>query len=174
MLCVIWYDNATLTFDRAKKSCETHTTLPFHPHFQLGVTENTHTNSMVVTWNLVLHILVSKKESFYLLGPNLHLEMGMVSTLHFMCTRGTVCTTVCFCLTQTPNIYLGHFIQTVCICKIQKSWTKKLGDLKWNECPFSRFKCNRFKFLSERSVIVITVLVVLYTYLLNLSQRKAK
>ena len=91
MLCVIWYDNATLTFDRAKKSCETHTTLPFHPHFQLGVTENTHTNSMVVTWNLVLHILVSKKESFYLLGPNLHLEMGMVRTLHFMCTRGTVC-----------------------------------------------------------------------------------
>lgn len=74
-----------------KKSRETHTTLPFHPHFQLGVTENTHTNSMVVTWNLVLHILVSKKESFYLLGPNLHLEMGMVRTLHFMCTRGTVC-----------------------------------------------------------------------------------
>ena len=73
-----------------KKSRETHTTLPFHPNFQLGVTENTHTNSMVVTWNL-LHILVWKKwkkESFYMLGPNPRLEMGMV---HFIsCVRVVV------------------------------------------------------------------------------------
>ena len=112
-----------------------------------------------------------KERKFLLVGPKSTLRngYGKYTSFHVYAWYSMF-----FCLTPTPNIYLGHFIQTVSICKIQKSWTKKWGDLKWNECPFSRFKCKRFKFLSERSVIAITVLVVLYTYLLNLSQRKAK
>ena len=112
-----------------------------------------------------------KERKFLLVGPKSTLRngYGKYTSFHVYAWYSMF-----FCLTPTPNIYLGHFTQTVCICKIQKSWTKKLGDLKRNECPFSRFKCKRFKFLSERSVIAITVLVVLYTYLLNLSQRKAK